>query len=455
MKTLQYLIAASLVFCALHTTALAKDDGIADLGTRKAGHDWPTFLGPNGDGKSAETGIIKPWPEAGLAIHWQRKVGEGYSAPSISRGRLLLFERKGDREQLVCLNSETGKEIWTFGYATAYDDIYGYGDGPRTTPVIDGNRVYIHGVEGPLYCLNLADGTVIWKLNTNEMFDVVTNFFGVGSTPIIEKDLLIVPVGGSEPSKHPNILAANGQVTPNGSGIVAFNKHSGEVVYQLGNEVASYASPQVVTINDKRIGLYFARGGLLGFDPQAGKELFHFPWRAKKLESVNAASAVVAGDLVYIGEAYGPGSAVLRIKETGYDVVWQDSLRSRNKAMLLHWTTAIHHDGYLYAGHGRNAGTSGYRCIDMATGEIQWTHKLKELSSLTYVDGHFIGVGERGTLTLLKANPKEAQVVSTTKLVDEAGKDLLVYPTYPAPVVSHGFLYLRGKDRLVCIDLMQ
>ena len=296
---------------------------------------------------------------------------------------------------------------------------------------------------------------MLWQVNTNEMFDVVTNFFGVGSTPVIEGQLLIVPVGGSQPSEHPNILAANGQVEPNGSGIVAFNKITGKPAYKFGNELASYASPQIVTINDRRVGLYFARGGLIAFDPAKGTELFHFPWRAKKLESVNAASAVVAGDLIYIGEAYGPGSAVLRVRDDEYDVVWQDSLRNRNKAMLLHWTTAIEHEGYLYAGHGRNAGNSGYRCIDMATGEIQWTHKLKELSSLTYVDGHFIGLGSRGTLTLLKANPERAEVLATTKLVDAGGRDLLAYPAYTAPVVAHGYLYLRGKDRLVCIDLMK
>ena len=143
----------SILFACLATIFLQAQEDLGSLASRQTGSDWPSFLGPNTNGKSAETAIIKPWPEAGPAIIWQRETGEGYSAPSISKGRLLLYERKGDLEQLVCLNSETGAELWTFSYPTAYDDIYGYGDGPRTTPVVDGDRVYIHGVEGPLYCL--------------------------------------------------------------------------------------------------------------------------------------------------------------------------------------------------------------------------------------------------------------------------------------------------------------
>ena len=167
---------------------------------------------------------------------------------------------------------------------------------------------------------------------------------------------------------------------------------------------------------------------------------------------MNASNPAIMGNLVFISESYEFGSSVLKIETDDYSLVWKDEKRSRNKAMALHWTTAIPHDGYLYACHGKNAGAAMLRCIEFETGKIVWSHKIKELSSLLYVDGHFISMGERGTLILFKATSDSAEIVSTTILRDESGESLLQYPSWPAPVISNGFLYLRGKDRLICVD---
>lgn len=431
------------------------DKEIPDLRTRKTGFDWPTFLGPNGDSKSAETNVIRPWPENGPPIAWQKKVGEGDGAASIAKGRLFLLDRVGDQMRLSCMNSESGEDIWRFEYTAAYEDLYKFSNGPRTTPVIENERVYIFGVEGMIHCLNVLDGELIWKVNTTETFNVIKNFFGAGSTPVIEGDLLIAAVGGSPPTEHENVLAADGKVSGNGSGIVAFNKYTGEVVYQSSDMLAAYASPKVATINRKRQGFYFARSGLMSFEPTTGEVYFHFPWRAKKLESVNAANPVFIDDSVFISETYGPGSALLKMDGKDYAVVWQDQKKQRERKMELHWNTAVHHDGYLYACHGRNVGVAAYRCIEVASGKKMWDYKVKELSSLLYVDGHFIGIGERGTLTLFKATPEKADVLASVTLLGEDGKNLLEYPAWSAPVISNGYLYLRGKDRLVCLDLLK
>ena len=427
---------------------------VSDLRTRKTGSDWPTFLGPNGNSKSDETSVISLWPDSGLSIVWQKEIAEGHGAPSISKGRLFLFDRAGDQVRLTCMNSETGAEIWKFGYPGVYEDIYGFGNGPRTTPVIDNNRVYIFGVEGMLHCLSVLDGRLIWKLDTQKKFDVVQNFFGVGSTPVVEGDLLIAAIGGSLPTKHPNALVAQGQLSGNGTGIVAFNKFTGEIIYNTSDEMAGYASPKIATINGRRQGFLFARGGLLGFEPRTGRVNLHYPWRSKKLESVNASNPVIAETLVFISESYGLGSSVLKIESDGYSVIWKDEKRSRKKFMELHWNTAIHHRGYLYACHGRNSGRAELRCIELATGKIAWSHKVKELSSLLYVDGHFISLGERGTLTLFKANPEKPEIVSSNEIMDKSGEQLIKYPAWAAPVLSNGFLYLRGQGRVVCLDLL-
>ncbi|MBL9125432.1 MAG: PQQ-like beta-propeller repeat protein [Planctomycetaceae bacterium] len=435
-----------------------------DLRTRSDGEDWPTFLGPRHNSTSAERGLKVPWPADGPPIRWQHRLGVGYSMPTISRGRLFQFESFGPRAQLTCLESETGKLLWKFDYPSAYQDLYGYDAGPRTSPVVDDDRVYLFGVEGMLHCLRVSDGSVVWKLDTAAQFGVVQNFFGVGSTPLVEGELLIVPVGGSPPDDQKIAPGRLDLVTGNGSGIVAFDKHTGAVRYQLTDELASYASPVPATIGGRRWCFVFARGGLVGFEPGNGRVEFQVPWRASILESVNASNPVVVDERVFISETYGPGSALLRVRPGGCDVVWSDAERRRGKAMQTHWNTVIHHQGYLYGSSGRHTEDAELRCIALETGEVQWSEPGLSRSSLLYVDEHFICLTELGELLLLRATPDKFDVVSRITLRERqpgppaaavpgiGPSQLLRPPAWAAPILSHGLLYVRGKDRLVCLE---
>lgn len=440
-----------IVFVLFHFFSTAY--GQQSIADSQKPHDWPTFLGPNGNGKSNETGLNFSWPESGLPVVWSYEMAKGLAAPSIVDGRLFLFDREGDTARLNCLNAETGEEHWRFSYPCEYDDMYGFDNGPRTTPLVDGERVYILGVEGMLHCLNVADGSVIWKIDTAERFGVVLNFFGVGSTPVLEGSMLICAIGGSPENDYANVYAAQGDLTGNGSGLVAFDKMTGRVIWQSSDELASYASPKIATINGERKGIWFARGGLVMFNPKHGSIDFHYPWRAEKLETVNASNPVIIGNQVFISECYAIGSTLLEIKGNEYSVVWKDERRSRKKAMELHWTTAIHHGGYLYASNGRRSGNAEIRCIEYASGKVMWTQKITEMSSLIYADGHFVGLGERGTLSLFKANPQQAEFLASYKPVDKDGNPLIEYPAWAPPVIANGKLYLHGNKRLICLNL--
>lgn len=332
-----------------------------------AAADWPAFLGPTADSKSAEKLDLATWRRpAGPPVAWWREVGEGYSAPAVAGGRLFHFDRHGDRARLTCLDAASGEELWRAEYPTAYEDYYGYSNGPRASPVVDGDRVYVFGVEGRLRCHRVSDGELLWEVDTTAEFGVVQNFFGVGASPVVEGDLLIVMVGGS-PAGSPAIHSD--KVRGNGSAIVAFDKLDGTVRYRFGDELASYATPRLATVGGRRRGFAFTRGGLLAFDPGAGRALDFFPWRARILESVNASTPVVVGDTVFISETYGPGSALLRLAAAGdgegrggerLEVVWQDP-PGRGKSLQTHWNTAVHHDGHLYASSGRNTGDAELR----------------------------------------------------------------------------------------------
>jgi outer membrane protein assembly factor BamB len=441
----------------------APEDVPPDLGTRPAGEDWPAFLGPRGDSTSIEKGILTHWKEKPPRIVWQRPLGVGYGMPTVSRGRLFQFCRYGGQARLTCHKSETGEELWRFDYPTRYEDLYGYNNGPRCSPVVDGGLVYLFGAEGMLHCMRVEDGKPVWKVDTARQFEVIQNFFGVGSTPVIYENLLIVQIGGSPPESREAPPGQLNLVQPNGTGVVAFDKRTGEVKYKLADELASYSGPTLAKINGRDWCFVFARGGLLGFDPATGKQEFHYPWRADILESVNASNPVVVDDLVFISECYGPGSSLLKVRPGGYDVVWADSERKRQKAMQTHWNTAIHRDGYLYGSSGRHTNNAELRCIELKTGEVKWSEPELSRSSLLYVDDHLICLTEYGDLLLLRTNPEKFDLVGQLELVDQTAgplppgtqpRKLLNHPAWAAPILSHGLLYVRGDDRLACLELI-
>jgi outer membrane protein assembly factor BamB len=408
------------------------------------GADWPRFLGPTGDNVSPETGILTAWPKAGLRKIWDCRLGSGYAPPAVAAGRLYHFDRFGDAARVTCRNAETGEVVWTFEYPTQYEDLYGYDNGPRCCPVVDGDRVYVHGVEGMLYGLTAADGKEVWKLDTKAKYHVHQNFFGVGSTPVVEGDLLIVAVGGSPPGPRPADLR---DAKPNGTALVGIDKKTGAVKYAVGDELASYASPVVATVNGKRVGLYFARGGLVGFDPPTGKIDFHYPWRARAHDSANAANPVVVGDAVLVTECYEKGAAYLRLKPGKVEEVWTDKDKDRDeKAMMAHWNTPVHHEGHVYGSSGRHLPEGDLRCVELATGEVKWAERRTTRCTLLKADGHFLSLGEGGELRLFKATPKRYEEVARWESPD------LDYPAWAPPVLSRGLLYVRGKDRLACYE---
>jgi outer membrane protein assembly factor BamB len=414
--------------------------------TPLAAADWPTFLGPTRDGVSAETGIVAPWPRTGLKKLWECELGIGYAGPVVAGGKLFHFDRFGDNARLTCRDAATGKQLWKFEYPMEYEDSYGYEPGPRACPVVDGDRVYLHGVEGMVHCVKVGDGREVWKLDTKAKYHFQQNFFGVGSVPVVDGELLIVPVGGSPKGRRPVDFR---DVKPNGTGLVALDKLTGKVRYEAGDELASYASPTIATINGQKTALYFARGGLVGFEPQTGKPLFRFPWRARVEESVNAANPVVVGDKVLLTECYGPGAALLDLKGGKPKAVWTDEEKDRyDRSLASHWSTPVHVDGFVYGCSGRESNEADIRCVELATGEVKWTRRKSLRCTFLLVDKHIVSLSELGALSLIKVNPARYEEVSRYEVPE------LAYPCWAPPVLADGILYVRGKGKLVALELI-
>jgi outer membrane protein assembly factor BamB len=434
------------ILCLLLAQSLPETD------PRPAGSDWPRFLGPHGNATTPESLPSPPWPESGPRLLWQAEVGDGYSMPAIAGGRLFLFDRRGDRARLSCRDASTGRELWLSDYPTDYEDVYGFSNGPRSTPFVDGKRVYSLGVEGRLRCHAVSDGKLLWDVDTAGRFGVVQNFFGVGSSPVVEGDLLLVPVGGSSTDAPP---IHSGMLRGNGSGIVAFDKRTGEVRYAVTDELAGYSTPVFATIGERRWGFVFARGGLVGFEPASGSVDFHYPWRARKLESVNAANPVVVADTVLVSESYGPGSSLVRVRPGGYEVLWKDDPAGPS-SLRSHWATPVHHRGTVFGCSGSGIGDAELRAIEHASGKVVWRKKGLGRSTLILAGDQLLVLTEYGRLIVVKAGGTDYEPVAEVDLGtpgNGGSRPAIEPPAWNAPALARGRIYVRGKKRLLCLQL--
>lgn len=425
------------------------------LWTRKAGIDWPRMLGPNYDSRSPEVGILTKWPATGLEVVWTADTGVSYGNGVAANGRWFQFDRFGNVERLSCLNAETGEPLWKWESPVEYRDAYGYNNGPRCSPVVDGDRVYVLGVAGTLACLSTLEGSQLWKLDTNKIYSVSQNFFGVGATPLIYKDKILVMIGGGSFTKS------------NGTAMVAFDKNSGKELYKIGNYHASYSAPIIQKIHGDDVCLSFVREGLLSFDPNNGGDESFFPWRADDLESVNAASPVVWNNRILISETYERGSVLLKLTKSGLEELWKDGAGRKEQVLRSHWSTPLLDGNIIYASSGRNEPDTDLRCLEWKEPsdvseswkpEVRWTIRNHDRMTGLLVDKHVLMLGELGTLQLIELNKEKLTVVAQMELAQikdsRDGNPLVQSPSWAPPVLSHGLLYVRGKDKVVCLELI-
>lgn len=424
-------------------------------------NDWPSLLGPTHNQVSSETHLRKEFGAAGPTLVWEIEKGEGYASPAIVGDQLVLFHRVGHEEVIECLNAGNGQRIWRYTYPTTYSDRYGYCNGPRSSPVIAGDSVFAIGAEGLLHCLDLKTGAVRWKHNILTEYKLHQGFFGVGSTPLADGNLLIVNVGAR-----------------NGPCVVAFDQKTGDIAWKAADKWGpSYASPVPATIHGKHRVLVFAGGesnppigGLLCINPADGKVDFTFPWRGDRRESVNASSPVVIGSQIFLSECYGTGGTLLDI-----DDQFQPHQVWTNTAFGTHFMSAVERDGYLYGVDGHGPNDAYLVCVDLKTGKELWRNQPEWEDTLTTptgerkiptgtyrcwltpVDGHYLVLGEFGHLLWMNLTPKGPQITSRAWLF-AAGE------TWTPPAISRSLLYIcqntrdgahEKPSRLLCYDLRE
>ena len=391
-------------------------------GVTLVAQDWPQFLGPHRNGTYGGPPIADGWPTGGPTKVWERQVGAGFAGPAVVGDRLILFHRIGRDEVVEALDTETGETIWRYDYPTSYRDDFGFDEGPRSVPVVVDGRVYTFGAQGQLHAVDLETGEGIWSRDTHALYDVRKGFFGAAGSPLVEDGRVIANVGGRR------------------GGIVAFDANTGDELWTATNDEASYSSPVGATFGGRRYALFFTRNGLVGLDPESGDVLLQKRWRSRIGASVNAATPLIVGDLVFISASYGTGAALLRVDGETLVDEW-----TGDETMSNHYATAVVHDGVLYGYHGRQEYSPSLRAVDLRSGEVYWTAERFGGGTLTLAGDRLLILRESGELVLAEASRDGLSQLARAQILPG------VVRAYPA--LADGRFYARNTDTLVAMDL--
>jgi outer membrane protein assembly factor BamB len=393
-----------------------------------AGLDWPGWRGADRTGVSRETRLLARWAKAGPKLLWKTTaLGVGFSSPVVSRSRVYVLGTRNNKEYILALAAaQEGKELWATELGPQMRSNDSRYLGPRSTPIVDGDRIYALGSEGDLLCVNFA-GNMIWRKHLVRDFSGTRCSWGYAESPLIDRDLLICTPGGANAS------------------MVALNKKTGAVVWKgswpVGNK-ASYASAIVAEVAGVRQYVQFLDDGLVGVGAKDGKLL----WTYKGVSgSFNCCTPIFHDGHVFVsaeGDDGKTGCALLKLTASGAGVTAKEVYRNTD--------LANQHGGVVRLG-GALYGTSDTAlvCVDFRTGQTRWKNPAVGQGTVLAADGHLYVFGFRGTLALVAASPDGYTEKSRFNPPHRAGK----IAALAHPAIADGRLYLRDQEALLCYDL--
>lgn len=382
--------------------------------------DWPQILGPDRNGATREA---ITWGPNGPRTLWKRPLGDGFAGVAVADGVVVAFHRTKDQEVAEAWAAENGKPLWRTAFPATYRGGINPDRGPRCVPVIAGERVFLHGAAGDLHCVAFNDGAKQWSRSLAKDYRALDGYFGVGSTPIVIGDFVLVNTGGRDDA-----------------GLVAVHAQTGETAWKGGDDNASYSSPTIARWNDRRYAVFVTRLHCVAVAPESGAELFRFRF-GRTGPTVNAATPLVIGNQLFLSASYGIGAELHRWGRGGLKQVW-----ANDETMSSQYTTSVHRDGYLYGIHGReDIGQASLRCLELATGKLMW-QSATDIGHVLLCKDQLLVATVTGKLALVEAKPEGRRVVAEHQL----GKG--VWRAIPA--VSDGRVFLRDSEngQLLCLD---
>jgi len=385
------------------------------------GPDWPQWRGPNRTGLSNETGLMKQWPATGPPRGWSvANLGAGYGSIAIKGDRIFVQGLKGKDSTVSSLSSADGRIVWSKVLGPTADN--DRGPGPRGTPTVDGDRVYVLSESGDLACLRIQDGSVLWQRNIVRDFGARNIPWLISESPLVDGNTVIVTPGGRN------------------AGLVALDKMSGKTIWtskELSDE-AGYASVIAADIQGVRTLMTLTAEAGVGVRASDGKLMWRY--RPVANNTANIATPIFSDNKVFYSSSYGTGGALLGLRAEGGEVKAQEIYFTRE--MQNHHGGLVLVNGYLY---GFN--NSILTCLEFATGKLMWRHRSVGKGSLTYADGNLYLFSEDNVVGLAEATPAGYSEKGRFQIADQG------WPSWAHPVVSGGRLYIRNQGTLASYNI--
>ncbi|HKY31581.1 MAG TPA: PQQ-binding-like beta-propeller repeat protein [Candidatus Polarisedimenticolia bacterium] len=385
------------------------------------GADWPRFRGGRGDGVSDDAGLLKEWPAQGPRQVWRRPIGEGFSGVAVSGGRLYTMD-SGDHqgtpfEFASALDPDTGREIWRTPVGPKHDTQFG--NGPRATPTVAGDAVYVLGSRGTLKALSAADGAARWSLDLTEAFGSKVPTWGFSGSVVAEDGKVLLEGGG-----------------PQGKSFAAVDAQTGKVLWTFGDgpPEPGYGTPLAVDIAGRRQYVHVVGTRLFALDA-SGKEVWSHAWPEGE---THAMPVFVPPDRIFESGAEGVGGVLLQIENgpdrTTVKEVW------KNGTFRTHFNAAILHQGHLYG-----FDNTSLKCIKAEDGGLAWVKRGLGKGSLILADGMLVVLADDGRLVLAEATP--------SGFVEKGMVQALQGRCWTPPAMAGGRVYLRNHSEIVAYDL--
>jgi outer membrane protein assembly factor BamB len=385
--------------------------------------DWPHWLGPKSNGSSPETGLLTRWPEKGPKVLWKVPGGQGYSSVAVAGGRAITLVQRAEGEFALALDATTGKELWKKQIGPFYKNAYG--NGPRSTPSIEGGLVWAQSVSGPLVCLKADSGDIVWQHDLLKEFGAKNLPWGLAASPLVHGDMVIAIPGAK------------------GAAVAAFNKTTGKLLWKTADDKAAYASPVALTVQGKTQFVFFTAAGLFAVTADGSKELWRIPWTTEY--DVNICTPLVIGPYLFVASGEQVGSTLFDVSDQGKPkVVWES--KGKKGVMTTYWANAVELDGYLYGLSGEFDKTIDLNCVELKTGNLMWSKKKFGKAALTLAQGQLFIMTKTGDLVLAHANPKAYLERARTRLLGD---------NRTVPTLSNRRLYLRDLENIYCVDVSE
>jgi outer membrane protein assembly factor BamB len=412
--------------CCLLALSIIGIGGLAAASLKAA--DWPQWRGPNRDGKSADTGLLKEWPAGGPKLAWKvTGLGKGYSNMSVAAGRLFTMGDKDDAGYVIALSDADGKILWSakVGAAGGPDPPQWNYRGPRCTPTVDGDLVFALDAWGEMICVTAADGKEQWRKDFRKDFGGQPPTWGYSESPLVDGDRVVVTPGGSQ------------------GAMVALDRKTGRLLWQSKEftDEAHYSSIVPAEIGDTRQYVQLTAADVVGISPRDGSAL----WKAPRKGSVAVIpTPIVAGNLIYVTSGYNAGSHLFKVTPNAGKFSVEQVYA--NRAMANQHGGVVKVGEYLYG----YSDSRGLACQNFQTGEIVWAEKEKiKKSCVSYADGAlYCREEDTGTMVLVDASPAGYQEKGRFLQPDRAQEK-----AWPHPTIANDKLYLRDQDLLLCYDV--